>query len=115
MAEARVWCTHPFGQLSDHEGQFGEDGGEEGGRPDIGTEVVVAPAEVLDEGMPGNDDPGGAISLQPAHGPEPCLEAPVVVLERIVGMDLRAIEGLRQQLIEDARVDPVPVGRDLDG
>jgi hypothetical protein len=41
------------------------------------------------------------------------LETPVVGLERIVRMGLRAVEGRGKQLIEDARVDPVPVGGDL--
>jgi len=30
-------------------------------------------------------------------------------------MDIRVMEGRRQQLIEDARIDAVPVGGDLDG
>jgi len=30
-------------------------------------------------------------------------------------MGLRAVEGRREQLIEDARVDPVPVGDDFGG
>jgi hypothetical protein len=30
-------------------------------------------------------------------------------------MGLGAVEGRREQLIEDSRVDPVPIGGDLDG
>ncbi len=60
-------------------------------------EVVEASAEVLDEGMPGDDDPGGAISLQPPHGPESSLEASVVGLDGIVG-------GCRRDLIAPVSV-----------
>jgi hypothetical protein len=69
----------------------------------------------LDEGMPGDDDPGGAISLQPPHRPESSLQPSVVGLEPIVGVDLRVMEGGREHLVEDARVNPVPVGGDLGG
>jgi hypothetical protein len=101
--------------LSDHEGQFGERVGETSRRSDIGPEVVEAPAEVLDKGVSGDDHPGGAVTLQPSHRSEAGLETPVVGLERIVRMGLRVVEGGREQLIEDAWVDPVPVGGDLDG
>jgi hypothetical protein len=39
----------------------------------------------------------------------------VVGLERVVGVGLRVVEGRREQLIKDARIDPVPVGGDLGG
>ncbi len=100
---------------SDDEGELGERVSETGGRLYVGPEIVEAAAKVLNEGMAGDDDPGGAISLQPSHRPEPRLEAPVVGLEPVVGMGLRVMEGRRGQLIEDARIDPVPVGGDLHG
>ncbi len=57
--------------------------------------------------MAGDDNPGGAISLQPSHRPEPRLEAPVVGLEPVVGMGLRVMEGRRGASLlykrEDAR------------
>jgi hypothetical protein len=37
----------------------------------------------------------------------------VVGLEPIVRVDLRVVEGRREQLTQDARVDPVPVSGDL--
>ena len=67
------------------------------------------------KGVGGDDDPGGTISLQPAHGWKPGLEAPVVGLQRVVAMGLGVIEGPRQQLVQHPGVDPVPVGSDLDG
>ena len=97
------------------QGQFGECVGETEGRTDIGPEIVETPAEVLDEGVPGDDHPRGSVTLQPSHRSKAGLETPVAGLERIVRMGLRAVEGRREQLFEDARVDPVPVGGDLGG
>ena len=56
--------------------------------------------QVLDEGMADDDYPGGTVSLQPSHGSKPGFEAPVVGLQRVVGMDLGVMEGLREQLVE---------------
>jgi hypothetical protein len=106
LAKSRAQWTYPSRQVSDHEGQFGERVGETSRRSDIGPEVVEAPAKVLDEGVPADDHPGGSITLQPSHRSEARLERPVVGLERIVGVDLRVVEGGREQLIEDAWVDP---------
>jgi hypothetical protein len=101
------------GRVSDHEGELGERVGEAGSRGHVGPEVVEAPAEVLDESVPGNDDPGGSISLQSSHGSKSGFEASVVGLYGVVGMDLCVMQGRRQQLVEDAGIDSVPVGGDL--
>ena len=61
--------------MSDHKGQFGEGVDETEGRTHIGPGIVEAPAEVLDEGMASDDDPGGAVSLQPSHRSKPGFEA----------------------------------------
>jgi hypothetical protein len=82
---------------------------------DIGPEVVEAPAEVLDEGVPADDHRRSSVTLQPSHRSEARLQTPVVGLERIVRVGLRAVKGRREQLTQDARVDPVPVGGDLCG
>jgi hypothetical protein len=63
LAEARARWTDTLGGVSDHEGQFGERVGKPGGRRHVGPEIVEAPAEVLDEGVAGDDDPGGAVAL----------------------------------------------------
>jgi hypothetical protein len=115
LAEAWARWTHTLGQVSDNESQFSERGGETEGRTDIGPEIVEAPAEVLNEGVRGDDDPGGTVSLQPAHRSKSSLQASVVGLKRVVGMDLGVMEGRRQQLSERARIDSVPIGGDLDG
>src|SRR2546427_7475108 len=112
VEEGTRWADSP-GWMSDHHGQFGECVGESSGRRHVGAEIEEAAAEVLDEGMPGDDHFGRTVSLQPSHGSESGLEASVVGLQRVVRMDLRAMECGRQQLVEDAGVDAVPVGRDL--
>jgi hypothetical protein len=102
LAEIRTRWTSPRGQVSRDEGELGEGVGKAGSRRNAGAEIVEAPAEVLDEGMTGDDDPGGAVSLQPAHRAKSCLQPPMVGLERVVGMDLRAVEGRWEHLIEDS-------------
>jgi hypothetical protein len=86
-----------------------------GTRRYVGPEVVEAPAEVLDEGVAGDDNPGGAVSLQSSHRAESSLEAPMVGLEQVVGVGFRTVEGSRKQFVDQARVDPIPVGGDLGG
>ncbi len=87
---------------SDHHGQFGERVAQASPGWHFGPEVVEAPAEVLDQGVRSDDDPGGAVPLQPAHRSEACLETSVVGLDGVVGVNLRVMEGRRQQLVEDA-------------
>src|SRR6266545_2335130 len=81
---------------------------------DIGSEIVEAPAEVLNEGVCGDDDPGGAVSLQPSHRSKSGLQASVVGLDAVVRMDLGVVEDRREHLIQHTGVDPVSVGGDLD-
>lgn len=115
LAEAWARWTDTLGQVSDNGSQFSERVGQTEGRTDIAPEIVEAPAEVLNEGVRGDDDPGGTVSLQPSHRSKSSLQASVVGLKRVVGMHLCVMESRRQQLVEDARIDPVPVGGDLDG
>src|SRR6266545_7576077 len=69
--------------------------------------------EVLDEGMAGDDDPGGAVSPQPSHRSEPGLQASVVGLDGVVGVGLGVMEGRGELVIDDAGVRSIPVGGDL--
>src|SRR6266545_2891398 len=113
LAEAWARWTGSLGQVSDNESQFSERVGQTEGRTDIGPEIVEAPAEVLDEGMGSDDHPGGTISLQSSHGSKPGLQASVVSLDGVVGVDLRVMEGRGEQVIDDAGVRSIPVGGDL--
>jgi hypothetical protein len=95
LVEARARWTNTLGRVSDHEGQFGERLGKPGGRRHVGPEIVEAPAEVLDEGVRGDDDPGSAVALQPSHRSKSGLQASVVSLDAVVRIHLRVMEGLR--------------------
>src|SRR6266540_619833 len=63
LAEATARWTGPRGWVSDDQGQFRERIGKpRDGRYVGGPEIVEAPAEVLNEGVRGNDDPCGSVS-----------------------------------------------------
>src|SRR5437899_3285285 len=76
---------------SDHQGQFVERIGKSSGRRYVRAEIVEASAEVLDEGMAGDDHPCRTVSLQSSHRTEPCFQTSVVGLQRVVGMDVRVM------------------------
>jgi hypothetical protein len=68
LPEARARWTDALGQVLDHQGQFGERVGKlSGRRRSVGAEIVESPAELLNEGMACDDDPGGSITFQPSH------------------------------------------------
>jgi hypothetical protein len=99
--------------VSDHEGQFVEGFGKSSARRNVDSEIVEASAEILDEGMAGDDDPGGTVSLQSSHGSKPGLQASVVGLDGVVGVGFGVVEGRGEQVIGDAGVRSIPVGGDL--
>ena len=99
---------------SDGEGEVVEGDAEPVAALDLGSDVVVAAAQVLHEVMSRGEDPGGAVTLQPAHRPQPGLQPPVVRLNRVVRMPLNDMQGRGNQLIEHRRVEGRAVGRDLD-
>ncbi len=55
LAKARARPTFASRQVSDGLGQFSERVGKPGCRRYVGPEIVEAPAEVLDEGVPGDN------------------------------------------------------------
>ncbi|HEV8683431.1 MAG TPA: hypothetical protein VGS09_11775 [Actinomycetota bacterium] len=93
--------------MSDDESQFGERVGQTKGRTDIGPEIVEAPAEVLNEGVRGDDDPGGTVSLQPAYRSKSSLQASVVGLKRgILPRTLKAVQrGISTRIARDDIVE----------
>jgi hypothetical protein len=52
------------------------------GRLDV--QLLVASAIILDEGMPGDYDPGATVLLEPRHRPEPRLQPAVIRLDTVV-------------------------------
>lgn len=61
---------------SDHHSQFGEGVRQASPGWHFGPEVVEAPAEVLDQSVRSDDDPGGAIPLNPRIGRRRALRRP---------------------------------------
>src|SRR6266851_1818923 len=59
---------------------------------DVGGEFVVAAAQILDEGVPGGDDPRGAVAFQAAHRPEPGLQPAMIGFDRVVGVTLDGVQ-----------------------
>src|SRR5829696_707095 len=62
----------------------------------LDRKLVVASSQILHEAMPGDHDPGAAVLLEPAHRPQPRLEATVVSLDAVIGVLLGAMPGHRQ-------------------
>jgi len=80
---------------------------------DIDGEFIMTAAEILDERVPGRDDPRGPVALQAAHRPEPGFQPPVISLDRIVRITLDYMQCRGDQLVEDPRIGRDPVGGDL--
>jgi len=100
---------------SDGEGEVVEgDAGPVAGR-DFGGDVVVAAAQVLHEGMPGGEDPRGAVAFQPAHRPQPCFQPPMVRLDGVIRMPPNRVQRRGHQFVEHARAGGGAVGGDLGG
>jgi len=71
-------------------------------------------ADVLQEGEPGDHDPGAAVLLESAQGAQPRREAAMVGLDLVVGVPVAAVLGRWQQLFQHRRVRRRLVSDDLD-
>jgi hypothetical protein len=80
---------------------------------DVDGEFVVAAAEILDERVPGSQDPRGPVALQSAHRPQPRFQPPVICFDRVIRVTLGGMQRRGDQLIQDARIGRGPVGGDL--
>jgi hypothetical protein len=83
------------------------------GTPD--RELVVSSANVLDQSMPADDDPGAAVLLEPTHWSKPRLQSAMIRLDPVVGIPLGTMPGSRQQLRQHHRIRWRQVGHDLRG
>jgi hypothetical protein len=79
----------------------------------VGGEFIVAAAEVLDERVPGRNDPRGPLTFQSAHRPQPRFQSVMVGLDWVVRVPLDGMQRRGDQLIEDPRISRCPVGGDL--
>jgi hypothetical protein len=71
---------------SDHQGQRIERDGHPLVDRLLDGQLVVPSAKVLDERVPGDDDLGAAVLLEPAHRSHPPLETTVVGPDPVVGL-----------------------------
>jgi hypothetical protein len=78
-----------------------------------GRDVVVASPQVLDERVPGCDCPGRSVLLETTHRSESGLEPTVIGFDGVVRVLLDPVQGVRDKLVQDTRVDRGPVGGDL--
>ncbi len=100
---------------SDLVGELLERGGDPQRRGRVDSKFVVAATQVLDEGVPADDNPYAPVGPQPAHRSQPGLEPAVVALDAVVGVLLGVVERVREQLVDDVRERRRPVGCDLLG
>ena len=96
--------------MSDRVGQFAERRGDPQRWAGVDSKVVVAAAQILDEGVPGDHHLCGAIRLESPHRSQPALELTVIGFYRIVGVLLDVVPRGRDQLVEHAWVDGGGVG-----
>ena len=79
----------------------------------LGSQFVVAAADVLDEGVSGGDDSCAAELFEPAHGSQSGFQPSVIGFDRVVSVLLGDMTGGRRQLIEHPRVGGRAISADL--
>ena len=103
------------GSGSDRQSQLGERRGNAQLRWDVHAEFVMSAAQILNEGVPGDDHLGCSIGEQPAHRSEPVFELAVVGLDEVVGVLLDVVPGRGEEFVEYGGVDRGRVGDHLAG
>ncbi len=98
------WVDVPGLKLSDGPGKLSEDCRDSGGGRGVESEFVVAAAQVLHEGVPGDDHLRCSI-LQSAHRSEPALELAVIGLDRVVRVLIDMMPCGRSQFVQHSGVD----------
>ncbi len=73
----------------------------------------MASSQVLDEGVASDGDAGGSVPFEAPHGAKPCLEAPVVRFDSIVGVLGGVVQCGRQEVRDHADQGVGPVSGDL--
>jgi hypothetical protein len=64
----------------------------------------VASPRILDEAMPSDDHPGAAVLLEPSQWSQPRLQAAMVGLDRVVGVEIAAVPRRWEQLVQHDRI-----------
>jgi hypothetical protein len=73
----------------------------------------VAAPQILDEGVPGGQNPRGPVALESAHRPQPGFQPPVICFDRVARVPLDAMQALGHHLPKDPRIGRTPVGGHL--
>src|SRR5829696_4911290 len=73
----------------------------------------MASADVLYEGMSGDDHSGAVVLLEPAHRTKPRLQPAVICFETVIAISVGAMPSRWQQLFQRGRVHRRKVGDDL--
>src|SRR4029453_12854868 len=115
----RIWPTGGMpkpllAEGSDRQSQLVERGGNSKAYWLLDCQLVVPAANVMDEGVSGDRDPGAVVLFEPGHRPEPRLQPPVVAFDAVVGVLVGPMPRRRQQVIEHCRIPRCPVGGDID-
>src|SRR6266545_920863 len=84
-------CSRDGGLVSDRQREFSERHRQPAVHRLLDSQLVVPSTQVLDEGMPGDHDPGAAVLLAATHRPQPRLESAVVGLDPVVGVPVGAM------------------------
>ena len=70
----------------------------------VGSEFIVAAAEVLHKPMSGCQHPRGPVAFDSAHRPQPRFQPPVIGLDRVIRLALHGVQGRGDQLAANPRV-----------
>ncbi len=70
----------------------------------VGSNLVVAAAQVLDERVPSDHDIRGVVGLQPAHRAELGFQPAVIALDSVVPILLSVVERGGKRLVDDLAV-----------
>jgi hypothetical protein len=81
----------------------------------LNGQLVVSAPKVLDEPMPGDDDSGATVLLEPSHRSQARLQPAVIRLDAVVGVPVGAVPCRRQQLLQQSRLHRRLIGGDLSG
>jgi hypothetical protein len=81
--------TEPY---SDSESEFGEGRRKPIVSADLDTKLVVAAADILDEGVPCADHSGGAQLFEAAHRPQSSFESSMICFDAVIAVLLGEVQ-----------------------
>src|SRR6266511_1680617 len=85
-----------YGLASDRHGELVEGDRQPQVHRRLDRQLVVPSPDVLDEGLPGDHDPGTAVLFESSHRAKPRLQPAVVGLDSVVGIPIGPVPGGRR-------------------